>query len=69
MSDRSALPPALRDLAEEGLIDGLLFQLKSGKEATVYVVYKEAEGSTPRRPTGTSITAPFGATRSTGRRG
>jgi len=43
MSDRDALPPALRDLAEERLIDGLLFQLKSGKEATLYVVYKDSE--------------------------
>ncbi len=43
MSDRSDLPPALRDLAEDRLIDGLLFQLRSGKEATVYVVYKDTE--------------------------
>jgi RIO kinase 1 len=42
MSEASPLPPALRDLAEDQLIDGLLRQLKSGKEATVYVVYKDS---------------------------
>ena len=31
-------PPRLRSLLEEGLIDGVLRQLMSGKEATVYVV-------------------------------
>jgi len=43
MSDWSALPPALRDFAEDELIDGVLWQVKSGKEATVYVVYKDSE--------------------------
>ncbi|MEO8924393.1 MAG: PA4780 family RIO1-like protein kinase [Caldimonas sp.] len=31
-------PPRLRSLLEEGLIDGVVRQLMSGKEATVYVV-------------------------------
>ncbi|MGB1557148.1 MAG: RIO1 family regulatory kinase/ATPase, partial [Oceanococcaceae bacterium] len=48
------LPKALLPLIEDGIIDGVLSQLRSGKEATVYVVdcggkhrcakvYKEAE--------------------------
>ena len=32
------VPPRLRSLIEEGLIDGVVRQLMSGKEATVYVV-------------------------------
>ena len=50
-------PPRLQTLIDEGLIDSVVRQLMSGKEATVYVVrrgeetlcakiYKEA---TPRR--------------------
>jgi RIO kinase 1 len=41
MSDRSSVPPALRDFVADELIDGVLWQLKSGKEATVYVAHKD----------------------------
>jgi len=40
MPSAGAVPPALRDLIEEQIIDEVLFQLKSGKEATVYVAEK-----------------------------
>ena len=32
------IPPRLRPLYDDGLIDEVLYQLMSGKEATVYVV-------------------------------
>jgi len=43
MSDSDSVPPALRDFVADGIIDGVLRQLKSGKEATVYVVHKDTD--------------------------
>src|SRR3990167_3340284 len=36
-------PPRLVPLVEDGLIDGVQRQLKSGKEATVYLVTREGQ--------------------------
>lgn len=36
-------PPRLESLVEDGLIDGVVRQLKSGKEATVYLVTRAGE--------------------------
>jgi len=44
MRSADAVPPALRDLIEEQIIDEVLFQLRSGKEATVYVAEKRTRG-------------------------
>ena len=43
MSDSDSVPPALRDFVADEIIDCVLWQLKSGKEATVYVVHKDTE--------------------------
>ncbi len=40
MRDPDQLHPALRGLMEDQIIDGIVCQLKSGKEATVYVAEK-----------------------------
>jgi RIO kinase 1 len=44
MRNADDVPPPLRDLMEDQIIDDVVFQLKSGKEATVYVAEKRTGG-------------------------
>lgn len=37
------IPPALRPLLDDGIVDSVIFQLKSGKEASVFVVRCQGE--------------------------